>query len=294
MINFIDFFPKPLLVDLCEGEVLPFIGAGFSKNANIPPGRIMPDFSQVAACLQEMMPDYRGNSTLDIVSEFDARFGRAQLAEEYYKMLLVGLAKPGPTHREFARLPFDIVGTTNFDQLLEDGYQEVNRFPQVVMFEDQLPVHDTVDDPVMLLKIHGDVNFPNRMITTEQDYDTFIARYPLYVTYLASLLITRTALFIGYSLDDYDFRSIWDIIGDRLGRLRRQAYAIEVGADASIAARYERRGVHLINLPGERSDFPIILTQTFLELRAYLATQCPPSGVPDCAALRPRTGAGPG
>jgi hypothetical protein len=67
------------------------------------------------------------------------------------------------------------------------------------MFEDQLPVKDTADDPVQLLKVHGDINFPDRIIFTEKDYDTFIARYPLFVTYLASLLITRTALFIGYS-----------------------------------------------------------------------------------------------
>ena len=38
-------------------------------------------------------------------------------------------------------------------------------------------------------------------------------------TYLANLLISRTALFIGYSLDDPDFRAIWQVVKDRLGRL---------------------------------------------------------------------------
>jgi hypothetical protein len=285
MINYLEFFPKPLLVDLCEGQVLPFVGSGFSLNAIVPPGRKMPLFGDIAACLNELMPDYVGQGPQDVVSEFAARFGRTQLVEEMYKMLLVGVAEPGPAHLAFARLPFDIVATTNFDDLLEVAYVDVGRFPQVVMYESQLPVKDTADDPVQLLKVHGDINFPDRIIFTEQDYDTFIARYPLYVTYLASLLITRTPLFIGYSVSDYDFRQIWEIIGDRLGQLRRLAYAIEVNASPSAIARFQRRGVEVVNLPGRPEDTGAILTETFRQLRRFLATGCPPAGIPPCAAL---------
>jgi hypothetical protein len=285
MLNYLEFFPKPLLVDLCEGQVLPLIGSGFSLNAIVPPGRKMPLFGDIAACLNELMPDYVGQGPQDVVSVFAARFGRAQLVEEMYKMLLIGVAEPGPAHLAFGRLPFDIVATTNFDQLLEAAYLEAGRFPQVVMYEAQLPVEDTADDPVQLLKIHGDINFPDRIIFTEQDYDTFIARYPLYVTYLASLLITRTPLFIGYSVSDYDFRQIWEIIGDRLGQLRRLAYAIKVNASPSTIARFQRRGVEVINLPGRPAETGAILTETFRQLRQFLANGCPPRGIPPCAAL---------
>jgi hypothetical protein len=286
MPNYLVFFPKPLLVDLCEGQVLPFVGSGFSLNAIVPPGRKMPLFGDIADCLNELMPDYVGQGPQDVVSEFAARFGRAQLVEEMYKMLLIGVAKPGPAHLAFARLPFDIVATTNFDQLLEDAYEDVGRFPQVVMFEDQLPVKDTADDPVQLLKVHGDINFPDRIIFTEKDYDTFIARYPLFVTYLASLLITRTALFIGYSVSDYDFRQIWEIIGDRLGPLRRLAYAIEVNASQSTIDRFHRRGVEVVNLKVPPPvDIGAVLTETFRQLRVFLANGCPPPGIPPCKAL---------
>jgi hypothetical protein len=286
MPNYLEFFPQPLLVDLCEGQVLPFIGSGFSLNAIVPPGRVMPLYNQMAACLNELMPDYVGNSSQDVFSEFEFRYGRAQLIEEFYKMLLIGVAQPGPAHLAFARLPFDLVATTNIDQLLEQAYFAVNRFPQVVMFEDQLPVHDTADDPVELLKVHGDINFPDRVIWTEHDYDTFIERYPLYVTYLASLLITNTALFIGYSLNDYDLRIIWEIIGDRLGRLRRTAYAIEPNPSQSTIERFARRGVQVIGLrvaPGQ--NFGEVLAETFQQLRFFLANGCPPPGIPPCDTL---------
>lgn len=285
MPNYLEFFPRPLLVDLCENQVLPFIGSGFSLNAITPPGRRMPLIDQIAACLNELMPEFTGMSIMDIISEFDVRFGRTQFAEELDKMLLVGVAQPGPAHLAFARLPFDLVVTTNVEQLLEEAWLEVGRFPQVIMFDDQLPAKVMSDDPVTLLKIHGDVNFPDRLIWTEQDYDTFIARFPLLATYLASLLITHTPLFIGYSVDDYDFRQIWNIIGQRLGRMRRRAYAIEVSATPSMIMRYERRGVEVVNLPGSRADFGPILTETFQQLRRFLANGCPPPGIPPCEAL---------
>lgn len=285
MPNYLEFFPIPLLQDLCENQVLPFIGSGFSLNAITPPGRRMPLIDQIADCLSEQLPEFMRASPMDVISEFDIRFGRAELAEQFYQLFLVGLAKPGAAHLAFARLPFDIVVTTNVDPLLEQAYFDVDRFPQVVMFDDQLPVKDTSDNPVELLKIHGDVNYPDRIIFTEADYDTFAARFPLQVTYLASLLITRTPLFIGYSVDDYDLRQIWNIIGERLGRMRRKAYVIEVAASPTMIARYERRGVHVINLPGSRANFGEILTQTFRQLQCFLASGCPEPGLPPCNAL---------
>ena len=75
---------------------------------------------------------------------------------------------------------------------------------------------------------------------------------------------------IGYSLDDPDFRQIWHIVSDRLGRTRRKAYTIAVNARPADVARYERRGVKVINLPGTREKYGEILAATFRELREYM------------------------
>ena len=39
-------FPKPFLNDLVSNKVLPFVGAGFSKNAEIPNNRTMLDWDR--------------------------------------------------------------------------------------------------------------------------------------------------------------------------------------------------------------------------------------------------------
>lgn len=107
-------------------------------------------------------------------------------------------------------------------------------------------------------------------MSTEEDYDGFLRRYPLTATYLANLLITRTAVLIGYSLDDPDFRQVWQAVSERLGTSHRLGYAILVDARPTDIARFERRGVKVIGLPGKRSNYSRILASAFHELREYL------------------------
>jgi uncharacterized protein YutE (UPF0331/DUF86 family) len=272
MTSFLRHLPSPLLDDIVEGRCIPIVGAGFSRNANLPAGIQMPDWEALSRALADQIPDFEYHNALDAISAYDHLYSRAKLVEELTHLLQLHVAQPGIAHKAFCLLPFDLVVTTNFEFLLERGYESVGRYCRPIVDEDQLSTHGrtaTVD----LLKLHGDLNHPGRLIATEEDYDTFISRHPLVATFLANLLIGKTALFIGYSLDDPDFRSVWQIIGDRLGRLRRLAYTIRIGADSRETARFERRGVRVINLPGKPANYPSILEELFGELREYWLDQ---------------------
>lgn len=107
------------------------------------------------------------------------------------------------------------------------------------------------------------------MVATEEDYDKYIDKNPLMSTYLSNLLITRTPLFIGYSLDDDDFRQIWQVIKSRLGKMTRQGYVIKVNCSETEKSRYERRGVKVVNIDGNTDEYPQILTELFKEIKAY-------------------------
>ncbi|MBV5337570.1 MAG: SIR2 family protein, partial [Deltaproteobacteria bacterium] len=107
-------------------------------------------------------------------------------------------------------------------------------------------------------------------MVTESDYDGFLSKYPLIATYISNQLITKTAVFVGYSLDDPDFRQLWHIVSERLGRMRRMAYAILVNARPADVARFERRGVKVISLPGQKDKYGSILEEAFRELKDYM------------------------
>jgi uncharacterized protein YutE (UPF0331/DUF86 family) len=234
----------------------------------------MPLWDDIGKFLAQEMGDYPYSTPIDAISAFCHEFSRAKLVERLRTVLHADVAQPGPAHIAFVDLPFDTVITTNFDFLLERAYDIKHRPYYPIVDEDQLSISNILQG-TRVLKIHGDLNHPSRLVITEEDYDTFLEKYPLICTFIANLLISRTPLFIGYSLEDPDFRQIWQIIGARLGNLRRNAYAIGVGVCSVDIARYERRGVKVISLPGKTSNYGDILSVLFQELHDYWLDKIP-------------------
>jgi hypothetical protein len=240
-----------------------------SLNAVLPAGKRMPLWDDLGKAFEEDLADFAANNPVDALSAYEHEFGRARLIERLCEVLHLRDALPGEAHRAFCTIKFDLVCTTNFDFLLEKQYDLIPRYVNPVVDEEQLSL-DIMHDGTILLKLHGDLRHPSRLVVTEGDYDAFLTKYPLIATYLSNLLITKTAVLVGYSLDDPDFRQIWQVVGQRLGKTRRQAYAIAVGAQPADVARFARRGVTLINLPkAKKEQYGEVLAAAFDELAAH-------------------------
>jgi uncharacterized protein YutE (UPF0331/DUF86 family) len=218
--------------------------------------------------IAKLIPNYTYSNPIDAISTYCYEFSRVKLIEELVKSLNIDSTRPGLPHKAFCELPFDIVCTTNFDFLIEKAYEIENKYCRPVISGDQLSITNSKKE-VILVKFHGDLHHPESLVVTEHDYDTFIEKNPILATYFGNLLITKTPLFIGYSLDDPDFRQIWQVIGERLGKMRRPAYVLTVGIDALNEKKYERRGVKVVNLPGKINNYGTILETFFNNLRAY-------------------------
>lgn len=262
------------------------VGAGFSKNAVLPVGKEMPLWSELGNAFASEIGDYSATNALDAISAFEHEYGRPKMIERLSEALLLGEARPGTAHQAFCSIPFDLVCTTNFDFLLERQYESIPRVCNPLIDEEQLSI-SLRESGVALLKLHGDLRHPARLVATETDYDRFLDRYPMLATYLSNLLITRTAVLIGYSLDDPDFRQLWQVVGERLGHSRRMAYAVAVGAKPTDISRFERRGVKVINLPAAKGRYGEVLAEAFSELRDYWrAAVIPSSQVKEEQSLR--------
>jgi hypothetical protein len=112
----------------------------------------------------------------------------------------------------------------------------------------ELPYWD--ESKVNLIKLHGTHDRPASFIVTERDYHTIYRSNALVVQQLNALLATKTFLFIGYSVSDPDFNQIYDQLRVDLGRDQRRPYLVTFGVDAFTAEDLERRGYHVISLPG--------------------------------------------
>lgn len=229
----------------------------------------MPDWDGLGRIAADGIDGYEHSNALESISSYAHVHSRLHLVELLSRELHISSSQPGRVHEEFCRLPFPRVVTTNFDFLLEQAYSRVGKYCLPLVLEDQLAMAST-ESGVKLLKFHGDIHHPARMVVTEEDYDGFLTECPLLATHLSNLLIDHSGLFIGYSLDDPDFRQLFNIIKSRLGCLRRPAYVLQMGAAPHAVAKYERRGVKVINLPKRKGvSYADVLSATFGELREF-------------------------
>ncbi|BEH11037.1 MULTISPECIES: hypothetical protein [Geobacter] len=74
MTDYIKYFPKPFLEDLVQSRCVPIIGAGFSKNADIPAGKSMPLWDDLGKSLKDSLQDYEYSNAIDAISAYSHEF----------------------------------------------------------------------------------------------------------------------------------------------------------------------------------------------------------------------------
>lgn len=243
--------PKPLLDDIANQRCLPIIGAGFSLNAKLPEGYEMPDGDELAHRIAHHGNISDGLDRLEIFSEYERKFGRIKLIEKIRNELYIDSSDLGEAHKAFAELPFDTIYTTNFDNFLEKAYEYANKPFHSLIGERQLPFHGG-PFTTNIIKMHGDVKHQEHLIITQEDYDHFLENYPVIATHLSAMLITRTPLFIGYSLSDSDFNHIIRIIRSRLGKFEQMSYIIEFNQNSDYIDEKLNEKLHVLSINSER------------------------------------------
>jgi len=239
--------PKPLIEVIEAGKCVPFIGAGFSMNGTVRGGGAMPDWIGLTQALAGIIGASSEIGGPAIASAFERKFGRVQLIESIRSALHIDHVEPGAAHLAFTELPFDTIYTTNFDLLLEDSFLQARKPFRSIVGELQMPFHG---GPLTatIIKMHGDLRHEEHMIVNTTDYDGYLDNYPVIATHLSAQLITRTALYIGYSLSDPDFLNIRRVVKSRLGKFERMAYVLAFDSDPIEIEQKLESNIHVLNL----------------------------------------------
>jgi SIR2-like domain/Domain of unknown function (DUF4145) len=262
--------PHPLLDDIAAGKCLPFIGAGFSLNARLPSEAKMLDWPALTKHLAQLVDVPSKIGGPKVASAYEKTFGRVQLIETIRHALHTDIIEPGDAHLAFAQLPFETIYTTNFDLLLEEANNQIKKPYRSLVGELQMPFHG---GPLTtnIVKMHGDLRHEEHMITAQEDYDKFLEEYPVISTHLSAMLITRTGLFIGYSLSDPDFQHVRDVIRSRLGRFERMSYIIQFNQTKAKVKSMLDDNLHVINLAAKKNQKrDIILADFFGKIQKEL------------------------
>lgn len=215
------------------GNCILFLGAGvhypppegsqynYPQEERPPLGRAFSEHLAERCGFAEQFPRESTGSLQRVSLYYETLKGRRDLVDEVRGAVLTG-KKPSPVVRGLAELPFSMVVTTNYDQLFEDALRSAGKRPVVSIYDKNSdePSADYPGTPgpqsPFLFKIHGDVETPESIVITDEDYIDFILRMsergatvdPIPLTF-RFFFTKHPTLFVGYSLLDYNLRLLF-------------------------------------------------------------------------------------
>lgn len=229
--------PPELLRGLIQGRGVLFVGPGISRLAGL---KLRETLREATA---NLLRTHIGLHEAEGLEAFLERASAAEIAQALHDQVgrerYLQLLQPHLVHQEMPPPPilYALRGlnckrilTTNFDRQIERAFEN--------------PLEDTLDlsvlvpspggpDPLSelngrptLLKLFGDITHPEQLVLTSDELESFWRQRPELVTRLRTLLEVGPALFVGYSLQDPEFRRLYTQVGALLARAHKRAYAI--------------------------------------------------------------------
>ena len=243
-------YPDNLADDLAKGSLIAFVGAGISVGAGLPNwiDLIKPLADAVSYRLPSMQ-DITAHKLLDAAQRYENQNGRARLIQLFRDALDTTTIEPSQSHQLLARLPIKVFFTTNYDNLLEQALRNHRIRRHVIVGEAQLTLWR--DDQVQVIKLCGDLEQPDSLVVTGRDFNTLFDTRSHIMARLRDELIRKTALFVGYSLQDPFFNQLWDRIGFDFSKMQRPGYAVMFDADKNDIDDLRQRNIDVINLSGK-------------------------------------------
>lgn len=253
---------ETLVERIRKGRCVPFLGAAVNiSNAarGYKGASLGAEVSRKLAAKLEQRP--RDEENLARVSlYYEVSADRPGLDEALRSAVNADLCQPSPLLRVLARLPFDLIVTTNYDCLMEDALRDQGRDYRTLV----QPLDGFAPDApeiaglanykgVIVYKIHGTFGSGESegsdLIVTEEDYIRFLTTVNArdrdgLPNLIKARLQSRSLLFLGYGLEDWDLRVIYKSLVEQLeARKKFKSYAVQKSPPDAWMIYWERKGV---------------------------------------------------
>lgn len=278
-----DLIPQHLIDELRSGNVIAFLGAGFTLPAGLP------DWVGLLRKVKEQFMDLKPSIKVEIDrlikrGTSDALDQAAQMLEDvcgkevFYTTVANILTPQNPLPDEMKQrlkclkeIPFKAIVTTNVDTVVPGSISNFDpaaasirtnilRSPQKHFYEQLLVCSSPNDVPV--LQLHGSVSDPTSMVLTRKGYRRLLHGDEGYVHFIRSLMAQSTILYLGFSFSDYYLNetrsSVLNML--HLDETKPFSYAISFEKSKEESEFFlKHEGTHFINYETSHSRFNEIL-----------------------------------
>ncbi len=242
-------------------KLVPFIGAGFSKNVSpsIPTGT---ELTKLLAKKLRLTPDQCEQlGSLRVAELYVRKFSKAslvQLLQANLKATDDQLAQ-SDVHIHLATLNPSRIYTTNFDCFIERIFSKTPiTLERIVTVKD---LSRAMKSRTQLVKLHGSLNFfpsddfnPEDIVITESDYFRRIRERHPFEALLEADLCERALLFIGYRFNDPNIGYLWSLLSVMSEWALKQSYFVVYEGQDHDPAQVEflaSKGIMVISLEHE-------------------------------------------
>jgi hypothetical protein len=240
-------------------QCVPFVGAGLSKVAGMPLwDELIEDMKPLLLGLAETEGDREEEaqyldkaSYLDVATRFKFKAGLGHYHRFLQERYRPARSQPSGLHQALARIrswPFVI--TTNFDKLLEAAFTQPGCVSPATVTQPEELVISIRSGEFFILKIHGDIDRPQSIVLTRDEYEQFIhsRRGQLLLDTLRQQLMFRTVLFVGFGLTDPNFLRVFGEVGWLASGYQGDAFSIMAHTTKPEREEWRRRRLRTIPL----------------------------------------------
>ena len=223
-------WPDDLVLDLARRRTVIVLGAGISMNS-INAGGIRP--KSWLQLLEEGTTKLTAKSlklAKRLIKERDylaaCEIIKNELGKANYESFLTSeylepRFEASAVHESIFRLDSRIVATPNIDKIYETRANHLAHGSIKIKhyYEDDLA--DTIRrHNYVILKIHGTIDSPSKMIFTRQEYAQARSDYAYFYSILDALIATHTFIFLGCGINDPDIRLLLENYAFRYKNVR--------------------------------------------------------------------------
>lgn len=203
-----------------NNKLVVFVGAGVSANSGLPDWKELIEEYRDALEMDKSKP-----ISSDEYLKIPQYYYNTRGFKDYYDIINKVFNKnyeSNKIHELIFRLAPQHIITTNYDDLIEQEKEKQGLLYDVVCEDKDLPY--TLNGK-LIIKMHGDLQRKN-IVLKEEDYLSYEENFRLIETFIKSLFVNHTVVFIGYSLGDYDLKLIINNVKSILGKHFQKGYII--------------------------------------------------------------------